>query len=111
MIEPVDWSPTMPLFTLTYRYTGDAELVTAHRPEHRQYLRALAERGELVVAGPLGGPGPVGGLLVFDVDSAGRVLAIADNDPFQARGVIVDRMVQSWTLSIGADLFANGSNV
>jgi uncharacterized protein len=95
----------MALFALVYRYIGDAETVSAYRPEHRAYLRTLAERGELVVAGPLGEPGPAGGLLVFDVDSADRVHEIANNDPFQRHGVITDRTVQSWTLSIGADHF------
>jgi uncharacterized protein YciI len=96
----------MALFALVYRYIDDTEFVMTHRPEHREYLRGLAERGELLVAGPLGEPGPAGGLLVFDVDSADRVEEIADNDPFRARGVIVERSVQSWTLSIGAERFA-----
>jgi uncharacterized protein YciI len=99
----------MALFALVYRYTEDTELVTTHRPEHREYLRTLADRGELLAAGPLGEPGPAGGLLVFDVDSADRMEDIANNDPFQAHGVIVDRTVQSWTLSFGADRFVTSS--
>lgn len=93
----------MALFALIYSYIDDAEVVAAHRPEHRAYLRTLADEGELVIAGPLGEPGPARGLLVFDVDSADRVEEIAEGDPFHARGVIVDRTVQSWTVSIGAD--------
>lgn len=99
----------MALFALLYRYTDDTELVTTHRPEHREYLRSLADKGELVVAGPLGEPGPAGGLLVFDVDSAQRVQDIADADPFQRFGVVVEQTIQSWTLSIGADTFPTSS--
>ncbi|MQY31839.1 YciI family protein [Nocardia aurantia] len=95
----------MALFTLVYRYVDDDELVTAHRPEHRSYLRDLAEAGELVLAGPFGGPGPAGGLLVLNVASGDRAIEIADRDPFTHRGVIADRSIRSWTLSITPDGF------
>jgi uncharacterized protein YciI len=91
----------VPLFVLFYRYTDDDGLVAEHRPEHRAYLRALAESGELVLAGPLGDPGPAGGLLIFDVQSPLRVEELADGDPFNARGVVEERWIRPWTLSIG----------
>ena len=91
----------MPLFALVYRYTDDADLVTKHRPEHRAYLRTLAESGELVLAGPLGYTGPARGNMILKVEYAARVEELADNDPFKARGVIKERSVRPWTLSIG----------
>ncbi|MEU2005222.1 YciI family protein [Rhodococcus sp. NPDC019627] len=93
----------MPLFALIYRYIDDVTLITEHRPEHRAYLRQLADAGELVLAGGLGEPGPPSGLLVVDVESVKRVEELADNDPFHARGIIKERSVQRWTLSIGED--------
>lgn len=93
----------MPLFAIIYRYVDDNELISTHRPEHRRYLRGLADDGELILAGPFGGPGPAGGLLVLDVDSQSRAAEIADNDPFYLRKVIEDRSVRSWTLSIASD--------
>ncbi|MGW4336392.1 YciI family protein [Rhodococcus koreensis] len=93
----------MPLFVLTYRYIDNDALVTEHRPEHRAYLRHLADAGDLVLAGPLGEPGPPRGLLILDVESAARVDELADNDPFHLRGIIKERSVQQWTLSIGED--------
>jgi uncharacterized protein YciI len=93
----------MALFALIYRYVDDADFVAEHRPEHRAYLRGLANAGDLVLAGPLGEPGPPRGLLILDVESAERVEEIADTDPFHARGAIMERSVQSWTLSIGED--------
>jgi uncharacterized protein len=99
----------MPLFALVYRYTDDADLVTKHRPEHRAYLHKLADAGELVLAGPLGEPGPPSGLLIFDVESVARVEELADNDPFKARGVIKERSVRPWTLSIGEDRIRHGA--
>ena len=41
---------------------------------------------ELVLAGPLGEPGPASGLLIFDVESVARVEELADNDPFKGSG-------------------------
>lgn len=93
----------MALYALQYRYVDDAELVSTHRPEHRAYLRGLAEAGELLVAGPLGEPGPPGGLLVLDVSSAKRAEAIAQEDPFTARAAIASHSVQEWTISVGGD--------
>jgi uncharacterized protein len=69
----------MPLFALVYRYIANTELVAEHRPEHRAYLRKLADAGELVLAGHLGEPGPPSGLLIFDVESIARVEELADN--------------------------------
>lgn len=94
----------MALFTLVYRYTEDADRVTQHRPEHRAYLRSLAEQGHLLLAGPLGEAGPPGGLLVFEAESSEQVRGFADGDPFHRHGVIVETTVRSWTLSIGGDL-------
>ncbi|MBW0108786.1 hypothetical protein I4I84_08635 [Pseudonocardia sp. KRD-182] len=93
----------MALFALTYRYIDDPDAVAAHRPDHREYLDGLVGTGELVVAARLGEPGPAGGLLVFDVPSADRVHELADADPFCVQGVVAERTVQSWPVTIGAD--------
>lgn len=95
----------MRLFVLMYRYVEDTALVSEHRPEHREYLQAFAQRGELLAAGPLGEPGPAGGLLLLQVESAERVEEIVSGDPFYSRGVITEHMVQEWTLAIGSELF------
>jgi uncharacterized protein YciI len=96
----------MALFAVIYTYVDDDEFVASHRPEHRSYLRGLANAGELVVAGPFGGPGTPGGLLVLDVASPDRAAEIVDDDPFYRRGVIVDRSVRSWTLSMNPERLA-----
>lgn len=98
----------MALFALIYRYVDDPAAVSEYRPVHRMYLQGFADRGELLVAGPLGEPGPAGGLLVFRVESADRVREIVASDPFQIRGVIADYSVQEWTLAIGSELFGTG---
>lgn len=96
----------MALYALIYRYIDDPDTVTKYRPDHRAYLTTLAERGELLASGPIGEPGPAGGLLIFDVDSADRLQEITDNDPFKKVGVISSQTIQSWSLFIGTDLFS-----
>lgn len=94
----------MSLFALTYRYVGDTETITRHRPEHREYLRGLLESGKLRIAGPTGEPGPVGGLIILDVGSAEEVEAIAQADPFMQHGVVAAHTISSWSLSMGEAL-------
>jgi uncharacterized protein len=94
------------LFALIYHYSEDAQLVAEHRPEHRRYLTGLHESGQLLMAGPLGDPGPPRGLLVLDVDTDADVRAIAEADPFTARGVIVDHTIGAWTVSFGSGRLA-----
>jgi len=101
----------MPLFALTYRYIADADAVSAHRPEHRTYLRSLADAGQLLLAGPLGEPGPPGGLLIVDVENFARVEELADNDPFHARGILQERSIRPWTLSIGGERLEHGATI
>ena len=96
----------MSLFALVYSYTDDVDLVATHRPEHRAYLQGLFDKGQLLVAGPLGRPGPARGLLVLDVDSEDDVRRIAEVDPFTAHDVVIDYSVGSWTLSFGAERLA-----
>lgn len=100
----------MALFALIYHYSEDVELVAQHRPEHRRYLADLHESGQLLLAGPLGQPGPPRGLLVLDVESEAEVRAIAQGDPFTARGVIVDQTIGEWTVSFGSSRLAGAND-
>jgi len=95
----------MTIYALTYTYIDDPETVSKFRPDHRAYLKTLEDRGELLASGPLGEPGPAGGLLIFDVGSLERMQEIVDSDPFGKHGVIAGKTVQSWSLFVGADRF------
>lgn len=89
----------MTLFAVQYTYTDDADLVAAHRPEHREHLSDLHREGTLLLSGPLGG-GP-GALLIVVADSEQGALAALDGDPFLREQVIVDRSAREWTVVIG----------
>ncbi len=91
----------MPLYAVTYRYIDHAEFVARHRPEHRAYLREIADRGKLLLAGPLSDSNSPGGLLIFEVASIEHVETLANDDPFYIQGVIERRSIERWTLSIG----------
>jgi uncharacterized protein len=91
----------MSLFVLNYRYVSNTETISQHRPEHREYLRGLFDSGKLRMAGPTGEPGPAGGLIILDVNSAEEVEDIARADPFLKRGVVVEHSISSWSLSMG----------
>src|SRR5699024_12190751 len=75
------------LFALIYRYVDDPAIVSKHRPAHRKYLQDLADEGELIAAGPIGEPGPTGGLLVIRAEYVDRVKKIIGVDPSNIHGV------------------------
>ena len=54
----------MPVFAVQYSYVDDPELVTEHRPAHRDFLRDLLDQGIVLAAGAYT-DGPAGALLVF----------------------------------------------
>lgn len=84
----------MAIYAIRYRYSSDTDLITATRPEHRDYLRTLYDAGSLLASGPLG---QAGALLLVRADDAPAALALVDEDPFNKVGVITDREALEWT--------------
>lgn len=89
----------MTTYAIQYTYGDDAALADAHRPEHREFLRSLHERGPLLLSGPLGGR--PGGLLVLEAESEEAALELLAEDPFLREGVIVEREAREWNVVIG----------
>jgi uncharacterized protein len=90
----------MTIVAVTYRYTDDVATRDRVLPEHRDYLRGLAEQGLLLVAGPYGPDEPRGALLLFRADKA-QVDALIEKDPFTASGVIATTEIAAWEPLIG----------
>ena len=90
----------MTIVAVTYRYTDDVAARDRVLPEHRDYLRGLADQGLLLVAGPYGPDEPRGALLLFSADKA-KVNALIDNDPFTTSGVIAKTEITVWEPVIG----------
>ena len=91
----------MALHAVIYRYANDPAALDEHRPAHRDHLRVLFEQGRLIVSGPLAEGGDPGALLIFDAEEADAVAALLDDDPFRARGLIVEREIRRWNPAFG----------
>jgi hypothetical protein len=89
----------LPKFAVEYRYVEDVPKRHAVRPEHRDFLRGLAEQGKVLAAGAW--TADDGGLLLFDVDDEAEMQKILDNDPYQAAEVIASTKVTPWTPVLG----------
>jgi uncharacterized protein YciI len=90
----------MTIIAVTYRYADDVAARDRVLPEHRAYLRALADQGVLLVSGPYGPGEPRGALLLFHADKA-RVTALIADDPFTTNGVIAITEITAWEPVIG----------
>lgn len=93
----------MPMHAVTYVYADRPAELDAVRPEHRAFLRALAEAGTVVASGPLAGTAdaPAGALLLVDAASPEAVEETLDADPFAHAGLIAAREVRAWSPVIG----------
>lgn len=90
------------IFVVTYRYDpGAGETITNLRPRHREFLAELHHEGMLLASGPWVGEEP-GAYLLLATETAAEALAVLDDDPFAAAGVIAERSVQGWQPVIGA---------
>lgn len=90
----------MSLFAVRYTYDARTDLQGQVRPEHRAYLAARAEAGELLGSGPFADGAP-GALLVLDVPDRERLDQLLADDPFARAGVIADVDVRAWDVVIG----------
>ena len=97
----------MPTFAVHYVYDDRTDLRDEVRPDHRRYLAALVDSGELLASGPFTGPTvgrgdePDGALLLVRADSPEGVAALLDDDPFMTRGLISARTVRPWNAVMG----------
>ncbi|ROR93460.1 hypothetical protein EDD28_2874 [Salana multivorans] len=94
-----DAAPAPLTYAVEYAYDASPEELAAVRPEHRAFLRALCDAGDLLASGPL--PEDGGALLLVRAasDVAARDLLAAD--PFQVAGVVGSTTVRRWDPVIG----------
>jgi uncharacterized protein YciI len=91
----------MTIYAVTYRYSDDVATRDRVRPEHREYLRGLADRGTLLLSGPYGPDEPAGALLIFRAEDKAEVAALLEKDPFATTGVIVSSETAEWDPVLG----------
>ena len=92
----------MAIFAVTYHYVSDDDVINAHRPVHREYLRSLLDGGDLLAAGPTTGRATPSAQLVFEAESAEEVDALLDADPFVREGVVTSREIYEWNVALGS---------
>ena len=94
-------------FAAVIEYTPDAAKASELRPTHRQYLRELLGRGQLVAAGPFGDGS--GALIVYEAASAEEAEGLLRGDPFHAAGVFVRWQLRPWSPALAnRDLLPGG---
>lgn len=90
----------MSLYAVRYTYDSRTDRQDEVRPEHRAYLRGLADRGALHGSGPFADGDP-GALLILDAPDRQTLDALLAADPFALVGVIAAVEVRMWNVVIG----------
>ena len=81
-------------FAAIIEYLQDAEKVQSIRPEHRQYLALLRERGQLVAAGPF--TDGTGALIIYEAADAEAAEKLLRDDPFHHHGIFLEYALRPW---------------
>ena len=90
----------MPVFAVRYTYVDEPDVVTEHRPAHREFLRDLLAKGTVLAAGAFA-DGPAGALLIFSGDNVEQIAALLTDDPFQQLGLVQECEIRAWTQAMG----------
>ena len=81
-------------FAAVIEYVQDPGRVQSLRPAHREYLKGLLGRGQLVAAGPFTDDG--GALIVYEAGSREEAEGLLRGDPFHQHGVFVTWQLRPW---------------
>ena len=91
-------------FAAIIEYSPDKEKIQAVRPQHRQYLTSLKERGQLAAAGPF--LDDSGALIVYEAASREEAEKLIQADPFHQNGIFVRYQLRTWNaVMANRDLF------
>ncbi|MGL4306050.1 MAG: YciI family protein [Mycobacteriaceae bacterium] len=90
----------MPLFAVhyTYTYTTTNER-NKHRPEHREWLSALIDSGDIISSGPY--VDGSGALIIASGKDLSTVTTTFNNDPFAIKELISSRHIVEWDPVLG----------
>jgi uncharacterized protein YciI len=90
----------MAWYTVDTTYIEDREKLLAVRPQHRDYLHALAADGIIIAAGPWGDDS--GGFAVYEVADRDQLDQLLADDPYTTEGVSAGREIKEWKITLGA---------
>lgn len=86
----------MAIFLITYEYTDDAGGREKYRPAHLDFIGELADRGALLISGPLGPTESPGGRIVVEAATKSEALELTVGDPFRINGLVSDATAVEW---------------
>jgi uncharacterized protein YciI len=81
-------------FAAIIEYSQDKAKVEAHRPEHRQYLMSLRDRGQLAISGPF--TDASGALIIYEAASREEAEQLIQGDPFAKNGIFLQYQLRAW---------------
>ncbi|MFF3754994.1 YciI family protein [Streptomyces sp. NPDC002018] len=84
----------MAKFVVEFKYNVDRAGRQHLHPAHAENLYGLAERGVLLLAGPLSEENA--GLLVYEVDDREELQKILDEEPYVRGGIVAGTRIQRW---------------
>jgi uncharacterized protein YciI len=81
-------------FAAIIAYAQDAAKIQQFRPEHRQYLAELRNRGQLAISGPF--TDDSGALIVYEALSREEAEKLLQGDPFYRNGIFLQYQLRPW---------------
>jgi uncharacterized protein YciI len=91
----------MPTFVREISMEPTDERRLAVRPEHRDYVQALFDRGQVRMSGPLADQ--TGAVIVYVAEDLDAAQALVDADPYVREGVVREVSLREWTVVIPED--------
>lgn len=82
-------------FAAIIEYLQDRDKVQAIRPEHRQYLASLRQKGQLAASGPF--TDDSGALIIYEAASAEEAERLLQGDPFCKNGIFLKYVLRPWS--------------
>ncbi|SDF58224.1 hypothetical protein SAMN05216553_102166 [Lentzea fradiae] len=89
----------MARFAVELVYGPDREKRLAVRPEHREYVASLAEKGAVLLSGPYADD--TGALIVYEAADEAAVKELIAADPYTAADV-AEWTVREWNTVLGS---------
>lgn len=90
----------MAIFVVEFLYNVDRAGRQELHPAHAENLGRLAERGVLVLGGPLVGEN--GGLLVYEVADREELDAVLADEPYVRGGIVAETRIRQWSPGRGS---------
>ena len=90
----------MARFAVELVFGPDTEKRLAVRPAHREHIASLAEKGEVLGAGPY--TDDTGALIIYEVADEAALKELIAADPYTPANVVTEWKIREWTPVLGA---------